>query len=267
MENYLPAGRKVDGTYRPAYPKPEAEKAALRAVLRSAAADVITLQEMGDEEHLAELQRDLAREGLDYPHSAWLAGEDPDRHIAVLSKVPFIRIWRHDHVGTRYLGESGAVRRGVLEVTVRAGDDEVTVFAIHLKSRYTERHDDPGAAAQRAAEAVAVRDLVLERFPDPSKARFMIAGDFNDSRDKRPLRALTRRGDTVISRIMPTEDERGDAWTHRYRGNENYSRVDFILVSPGLEAFAKSIGLRIVDTPRVRNASDHRPVVLTLEWE
>ena len=32
VENYLPAARRVDGVFRPGYPKPEAEKAALRAV-------------------------------------------------------------------------------------------------------------------------------------------------------------------------------------------------------------------------------------------
>lgn len=253
--------------FRPGYPKPEPEKAALRAVIREAAADVIAFQEMGDEAHLAELQRDLAREGMDYPHSAWLAAGDPERHVAVLSKVPFVRVERHARIPVRYHGTDDIVKRGVLEVVFMAGEAEISLFVIHLKSRYTDRRDDPGSATQRAAEAVAVRDLVLDRFPDPSTARFLIAGDFNDARDTRPLRAVTKRGDTQIARILPAADDRGDAWTHRYRGNESYSRVDFILVSPGLEAWAKALEIRVVDTPRVRNASDHRPVVLKLEWE
>jgi endonuclease/exonuclease/phosphatase family metal-dependent hydrolase len=165
------------------------------------------------------------------------------------------------------MGGEGIVRRGVLEVAFDTDGGEVTLFVVHLKSRYTERRDDPLATAQRSAEAVAVRDLVLERFPDPATARFMIAGDFNDARDTRPLRAITKRGDTPIARILPAADDRGDAWTHRYRGNESYSRVDFILVSPGLEKWARKLPIRVVDTPRVRSASDHRPVVLTLEWE
>ncbi|HEY5552290.1 MAG TPA: endonuclease/exonuclease/phosphatase family protein [Opitutaceae bacterium] len=267
VENYLPSNRRVDGVFRPGYPKPESEKAALRAVIRAAAADVIAFQEMGDEVHLAELQRDLARDGMDYPHSAWLSSADTERHVAVLSKLPLVRVERHSQVPVRYLGTDDSVKRGVLEVVLMAGAEEITLFVIHLKSRYTKRRDDPGSANQRAAEAVAIRDLVLERFPDPASARFMIAGDFNDTRDNRPLRALTKRGDAAIARILPAADDRGDAWTHRYRRNESYSRVDFILVSPGLEAWAKSLAIRVVDTPRVRSASDHRPVVLTLEWE
>jgi endonuclease/exonuclease/phosphatase family metal-dependent hydrolase len=266
VENYLPAARRVDGVFRSDYPKPESEKSALRDVIRAAVADVIAFQEMGDESQLAELQRDLARDGLDYPHSAWLAASDAERHVALLSKVPFVRIARHGEVAVRYLGTEDHVKRGVLEVVVSAGGEEITLFVIHLKSRFTEHRDDPGSAIQRAAEAVAIRDLVLGRFPDPVSARFMIAGDFNDTRDARPLRAMMKRGDTTIARILPAADDRGDAWTHRYRRKESYSRVDFILVSPGLEAWAKALSIRVVDTPRVRNASDHRPVVLTLEW-
>lgn len=267
VENYLPAGRRVDGSFRPNYPKPEAEKAALRESLRVVNADVVAFQEMGDQAHLAELQRDLAAEGLDYQHHAWLRGDDPERHVALLSRVPLSRVVRHENVPARLKGEYVPVRRGVLEVSFLAGSTEVTLFVVHLKSRYTERADDPGAAVQRAAEAVAVRDLVLNRFPDPANAFFMIAGDFNDSRDNRPLRALTKRGNTVISRILPAVDDRGDAWTHRYRGNETYTRVDFILVSPGLEKFARSIAIRVLDVPGVREASDHRPVVLKMDWD
>lgn len=161
VENYLPSGRRVDGVFRPGYPKPESEKAALRDVIRAAAADVIAFQEMGDEAHLAELQRDLAREGMDYPHSAWLEAADPERHVAVLSNVPFVRIERHGHVPVRYPGSDDSVKRGVLEIVLMAGADEITLFVIHLKSRHTDRRDDPGSATQRAAEAVAIRDLVL----------------------------------------------------------------------------------------------------------
>lgn len=267
VENYLSAGRRVDGAFRPGYPKPESEKSALREALKLADADLIALQEMGDEAHLAEFRRDLARDGMDYPFWTWLAAADPERHVAVLSRQPFTRVAKHDRVEIRYFGETTTVKRGVLEVSVGEGEEEVTLFVVHLKSRYTDRPDDPGSAILRAAEAVAVRDLVLERFPDPAVSRFMIAGDFNDSRDRRPLRAMTRRGEREIARILPAPDDRGDLWTHRFRGNDGHSRVDFILVSPGLLSWAKRFEMRTLDTPGVRAASDHRPIVFTFAWE
>ena len=94
----------------------------------------------------------------------------------------------------------------------------------------------------------------------------MIAGDFNDTRESRPLRAMTRRGDTVIANILSAADDRGDVWTHHFHGKDSYARVDFILVSPGLQTWAGSADAVVVDTPRVRSGSDHRPVVLKVEW-
>ncbi|NTU85352.1 MAG: hypothetical protein HGA45_39375, partial [Chloroflexales bacterium] len=66
------ADRMVEGTYRQAYPKPEAAKQAMRAVIRALDADVIALQEMGSRPYLEELQRDLASDGLKYPYAELL---------------------------------------------------------------------------------------------------------------------------------------------------------------------------------------------------
>ena len=47
IENYGPANRMTEAGFRKDYPKPEAEKQALRGVIRALNADVIVLQEMG----------------------------------------------------------------------------------------------------------------------------------------------------------------------------------------------------------------------------
>src|SRR4051812_10019055 len=59
VENYGPANRMTEGGYRKDYPKPEAEKAALRSVIRALSADILVMQEMGDQPYLDELRRDL----------------------------------------------------------------------------------------------------------------------------------------------------------------------------------------------------------------
>src|SRR6185295_10579864 len=86
IENYLVADRMVEGVYRQAYPKPEAEKAALRQVVVGIAPDILAVEEMGAQPYLDEFQRDLKRAGQDFPFSAMLEGSDPDRHVAVLAK-------------------------------------------------------------------------------------------------------------------------------------------------------------------------------------
>ena len=92
VENYVAAGRRVEGVYRPAYPKPEAAKQALRTVIRALDADVLALQEMGPAAYLEELRRDLRAEGVDYPHAALAEAADADRHVAVLSRLPLRRV-------------------------------------------------------------------------------------------------------------------------------------------------------------------------------
>jgi endonuclease/exonuclease/phosphatase family metal-dependent hydrolase len=148
---------------------------------------------------------------------------------------------------------------------VVAGGGEVTIFAVHLKSRLTERADDPNAAGRRAAEAGAVRDRILGRFPNPASARFVIAGDFNDGPASRTMERMLAHGATKVAALVPAGDSRGEAWTYRYARDDAYSRFDHVLVSPGLLPAGRDVRARIHDGAGVAEASDHRPVVLTLE--
>ncbi|MBA4138095.1 MAG: endonuclease/exonuclease/phosphatase family protein [Opitutus sp.] len=266
VENYLVTDRMVDDVFRQAYPKPESEKKALRLAIKDIAPDVLALQEMGTPPFLEELQRDLKADGVDYPHAIVLNAADPARHVAVLSKLPFKEVRRHDKVPAKYLGETDVVKRGVLEVTVATTEGDLTIFVAHLKSRRTERQDDPQGVAQRAAEAEALRDLVLTRFPDPTKAMFIVCGDWNDNRTSKPVRSLVKRGDTVIGEILRAHDSRGETWTHAYRREDSYSRIDYLMVSPALKPFVQHQGMaKIHDGPGVREASDHRPVYAELK--
>lgn len=266
VENYLVTDRMADGAYRQAYPKPETEKTALRLAIATMGADVLALQEMGKPPFLAELQRDLKAEGHDYPHAVVLEAADEARHVAFLSKVPFKEVREHKAVPAKYLGESDVVKRGVLEAVIATDRGDLSLFVIHLKSRRTERKDDPEGAAQRHAEAVAVRDLVLARFPDPTSALFAVLGDWNDNRTSRAIRALQKRGNTELGEILRAADSRGDTWTHAYRREDSYSRIDFILVSSGLKPHVANGGrATIYDGPGAREASDHRAVFMTLD--
>jgi len=264
LENYGPANRMTEAGFRPDYPKPEAQKRALRTVIRGLNADLLFVQEMGGQAHLDELRRDLKAEGFDYPHAALAAAADDDRHLAVLARVPLTAVTTHADLQFAYLGGKAPVKRGVLEATFSTPAGDVTVFAIHLKSRFTERADDSASAIRRAGEATAIRDLVLRRFPTPATARFVVLGDCNDSRTSRTLAFLQRRGKTEIATLLTGGDSRGEVWSHTYRREETYSRVDHILVSPGLFPAVSDGVARVYDGPGVREASDHRPVYVVL---
>jgi len=192
-------------------------------------------------------------------------GPDPDRHVAVLSKLKPKAVQPHALLGFKYFDDRAAVKRGLLELSVETPAGELTFFVVHLKSRYTDRGDDPMSELLRADEAEAVRNFVLRRFPDPSAARFLILGDCNDLPGSKPLRLLTRRGDTVITRMLPAVDARGETWTHFYHKDQTYSRIDYLLASPGLRPLVRDGAVRVYDGPGVHEASDHRPVVAILD--
>lgn len=262
VENYTLADRMVDGVFRPAYPKPEKEKAALRRVIGGIAPDILALEEMGPPAFLDDFQRELKQAGQDFPHAVVLEAADADRHVAVLSKVPFKEVRRHARVPITYSGRPEVVKRGVLEVVFATTEGDISIFVVHLKSRHTERMDDPESALQRALEAEAVRDLVLSRYPDPAKARFLVCGDWNDTRSSRPVQAMQKRGETVIGELLPAADSRGEEWTHFYRRDATYSRIDYLMVSAALKPFVADGRAKIWDGPGTREASDHRAVFL-----
>ena len=265
IENYCAANRVTEAGYRKEYPKPESEKRALRAVIRALSADVLVLQEMGSQPYLDELRRDLKNEGLDYPHAVLATAADADRHVALLSRRPLKAVVTHADLAFTYFGAKETVKRGLLEATVATPVGDVTIFALHLKSRFTERPDDPLCAIRRASEATAIRDRVLKRFPAPSTAMFLLLGDCNDTKSSKPLQFLQKRGKTDVAELLPAADSRGETWTHDYQREDSYSRVDHILVSPGLRAMVADGAARIYDGIGVRDASDHRPVVAVLQ--
>jgi endonuclease/exonuclease/phosphatase family metal-dependent hydrolase len=267
VENYTVADRMVDGVYRSAYPKPEKEKAALRNVIAGIKPDILAIEEMGAQPYLDDFRRELKQAGQDFPHAVLLEAADPDRHVAVLSKIPFKEVKRYAKVPITYFGQKDFVKRGVLEVIFATSEGDVSVFVVHLKSKRTERKDDPESAQQRALEAEAVRDLVLSRYPDPVNGKFMVVGDWNDTRGTRPVKAMQKRGDTVIGELVNATDSRGEEWTHFFRREATYSRIDYLLVSPALKPFVSGNRATIHDGPGTAAASDHRPVYLPLQVE
>ncbi len=267
VENYNIADRMVDNVYRPAYPKPEDEKAAVRRVIKSVAPDIIVMQEMGGPPFLEELQRDLAKEGVSLPHGTVLEGADADRHVAVLARLPFKEVRRHVALPVTLFGQREVVKRGVLELVFATTEGDLTLFVVHLKSRRTERKDDPEGATQRELEAEAVRDLVLSRFPDRAEAKFIICGDFNDTRMSKPVRSLLARGKTTVGELLRAADSRGEVWTHYYRREDTYSRIDYLVVSEGLKPFVIGGRGHVYDGPGSTEGSDHRAVCAKLKFD
>ncbi len=265
VENYGLADRLTEAGFRPEYPKPETQKTALRRVIRALDADVLVLQEVGSQPFLDELCRDLRAEGCDYPHSVLALAADQDRHVALLSRRPLSGVATLSDLDFPYFGGREKVKRGLLQAAVATEAGELVIFAVHLKSRLTERPDDPESATRRSGEARAVRDAILKRFPEPASARFVLLGDCNDTRASRAVEHLQRRGEKEVTFLVPAADSRGETWTYAYKRQDTYSKVDHIFVSPLLRPLVINGTARIHDGDGVALASDHRPLLVKLE--
>lgn len=265
VQNYLAMDRTVSGRFMKEYPKPEEEKTALREIIREVNPDILLLQEIGGWGYLRELRADLKAEGLDYPYLYLGRGEDTVRYVALLSRIKPRYVKVHDDITFSYNGEKMGSRRGLLEAGFGEGERAWVLFGLHLKSRWTERADDPLAKTFRTREAQAIRERIRQRCAPESRPRFLIAGDFNDHKNSPPLRRFLRAGETELARLLPVWDSRGEVWTFFWEKEDRYERVDFFLVSPELEDAVVGGHGRIADMSDSFKASDHRMIYLDLE--
>jgi len=265
LRNYLVQDRRVGERWLREHPKPEAEKEAIRRAIAEIDPDILALQEMGPRPFLLELQRDLKADGLDYPYAVLLEADDPDRHLAVLSRVEPVEVVPHTDMDFPYEEERLPIKRGLLEVVFPTGEDGQTwsLFVVHLKSRWSDVDTDPLSSERRTKEAQAARDRILERFPEAA-GLFLVAGDFNDHRSSAALRRFLQKGDLEISQMVEAYDSRRETWTFFYEKHHVYERVDFILASP--EMMPRVVGQEgtVFDPLYIREGTDHRPVFVDL---
>jgi endonuclease/exonuclease/phosphatase family metal-dependent hydrolase len=268
LESYLDAA--VDS--RPA--KSEASRAQVRASILALQPDVIALQEMGTISALKELQGSLKAGGLELPYWEHLTGSDTNIHVAVLSRFPFAA--RHPHTNETFLlgGRHHHVSRAFAELDICVNSNYCfTLLTAHLKSRRTVPQADE--EEMRTEEARLLRekaDAVLSARPE---ANLVLLGDFNDTPDSRAIRTLIGRGKKKLLDTRPAErnecdsGQRGDArpvcWTHFYAKEDTYSRIDYILLSPGMSKEWVARESYVLARTGWGMASDHRPVVAAFE--
>jgi endonuclease/exonuclease/phosphatase family metal-dependent hydrolase len=238
--------------------------------------DVLALQEIGAPSALRELQASLKAQGLDLPHSEWIAGWDTNIHVAVLSRFPFSS--RTPHTNEAYLlsGRRLHVSRGFAEVEVRVNSDYAfTLFNAHLKSKRPVAEADE--AEMRLEEAKLLRRLVDERLSRNPDANVIVCGDFNDLYNAPPVKALVGRGREALRDTRPAERNGDDqpnprnpawaprnvVWTHYYGVEDTYSRLDYILVSAGMAREWEEGGTYVLTAPNWGIGSDHRPIMAT----
>lgn len=267
VENYLDA---PSGT-RPV--KSRQAQAKVRESILAIKPDVIALEEVGSTNALLELQASLKAAGLDLPYWDQVGGADTNIHISVLSRLPIIA--RHPHTNENFLldGRRLQVSRGFAEMDIQANPKfKFTLIAAHLKSRLPSPIADE--EEWRYEEAVILRRVIDARLEDDPGQRLIVLGDFNDVKDSKPLRTIMGRGRTRLFDTRPAERNGDDlanaakshasrniTWTHYYAKEDTYSRIDYILLSPGMKREWLTNETYLLSLPNWGVASDHRPLV------
>ncbi len=258
--------------------KSPAAKAKIRESILAMNPDVLALEEMGSVGALLELRDSLKQAGLDLPHYEHVAGFDTNIHVAVLSKFPIIA--RRSHTNESFLlnGRRFRVSRGFTDVDLRVNDRyEFTLLGAHLKSRRPVPEGDE--AELRFEEAKILRAIVDRKLAKNPSANIVVLGDFNDTYNTKAIKEIVGRGSDKLVDTRPAErngdnqpnpanprySPRNITWTHYYGVEDTYSRIDYLMLSPGM---AREWNKDQTYIPKLANwgiGSDHRPVVAAFE--
>jgi endonuclease/exonuclease/phosphatase family metal-dependent hydrolase len=248
-------------------------KAKIRESIRAINPDVLALEEMGTTNALLELRASLKAEGCDFPYWEHVQGWDTNIHVAILSKLPIVA--RRPHTNETFLldGRRFQVSRGFAEVELQAATNfHFTAIVAHLKSRRPSPVADE--AQQRLQEAKILRGIVDEHLKADPDAKLIVLGDFNDTKNTPSTKEIIGRGATKFTDTRPVERNGDDApnevawfeprhisWTHYYGLEDSYSRIDYILLSPGMARVWLPAETYLPNLPNWGVGSDHRPVV------
>ena len=237
---------------------------AVVSTLLRIAPDMVGLCEIGSERDLADLQRRLRSGGLDLPHRTWVGGADRERHLALLSKYPLESVQNDTTSGFKLDGLPNRVRRGLLDCTIAVRpDSKLRIVGTHLKSRRTAAEFDQ--ADFRREESLVLREHLAGILQADPASKVLVFGDFNDSKNSPVVAGLLgRRGDGDSLELLPLADKMGDHWTYHWAESDEYSRVDYIMVSNALRPLVVRSASRIHREPAWLKASDHRPLVVTI---
>ncbi len=275
VENYLDQPTES----RKSVKSPEA-KAKVREVILAMKPDVIAFEEMGELSALLELRDSLKRAGLDLPHYEHVTGFDTNIHVAVLSKFPIVA--RRPHTNDSFLlnGKRFRVSRGFTDVDIKVNDHyQFTLIGAHLKSRRPIPNADEGEL--RLEEAKVLREIVDKRLAEKPDANLVVLGDLNDTYNTKAIKEVVGRGKTKLTDTRPAEKNgdnlpnpsnpnffpRNETWTHYYGVEDTYSRIDYLLLSPGMAREWNKEQTYIPVIPNWGQGSDHRPLVATFEAE
>ncbi|MEQ1859701.1 MAG: endonuclease/exonuclease/phosphatase family protein [Chthoniobacteraceae bacterium] len=259
VENYTAGHPASDKSPYALRAKSEKSIAALVAIVKEIGPAILGVCEMGSVEKLAEFQKRLADAGVDLPHSEFVAALDEDRHLALLSRFPIVARNSASDAGFMLNGRPERVRRGFLDVTIEVNASyRLRCVGVHLKSKLPIPE---GEALVRRLEAGKLREHLDGIFSTDADVNLICYGDFNDTKDQPMFHEVTgAKGSPRFMTDLWCRDPLGDRWTYYWRTADQYSRIDYLFVSPSLFPEIDRTKSAVYRSEHWSAASDHRPI-------
>ncbi len=233
-------------------------------IIAGAQPHVLGVCEMGSEKDLKRLQLELAKRGQPMPFSHMHYGRDAVRHLAMLSKFP-IHPHHYDQKTSFQLdGRRFEMSRGLLHASIHFESGPVHFLGLHLKSMRPVDYADQ--AALRRHEAELARTYIDAQFKQNPDIQLVVHGDLNDHRNSAAVHALCSSGEKS-SQLTPLSisDADGQRWTHYWKLQDHYSRLDYFLLSAKLQKHFSCKHSQILSPKSWYFASDHRPLLLVMK--
>jgi len=244
-------------------PKSEKEIEALIKVIREINPDILGVCEMGSPAMFDDFKARLEKAGMGYKHSEYVQADDLDRHLALVSRFPIVRRDSAAKVRFTLNGTLQPVRRGFLDVTVQVLPGyQLRCVGVHLKSKLPAPE---GEALLRRHEAAKLREHLDAILTESPATNLLCYGDFNDSKNQPTFSEVSgARGAPTYMADLWARDVHGDRWTHYWPVADEYSRIDYLFVSPGLSREVRRDSATVHRSDFWAEASDHRPVFVTI---
>ena len=259
LKNFLYSSHQRKGEEPRKSFKPATEIEALISVITKASPDILGICEIGTMQDLTQFQSLLTKAGLNYQYMEYVDAADSTRHLALLSKFPIVQRLSCNRYSYQICGDNYPLRRGLLHVALRIGEDTVHVIGAHLKSQRLSTTVDQ--AYMRLNEAHLCRKHINKFLEQHPGAKLLLYGDFNDSFRSKPLSILKGfYGTPFYLKPLNLCDSRGDYWTHYWDHQREYSVFDYVLCNKPLVRAVDLSQSRIIDSPETTLASDHRPL-------
>jgi len=263
VRNYVDAKPAGPGQKYGTKAKPRAEVEALIQIIKEINPDILGVCEMGSRERFEDFKHRLTAAGLEYPDSEYLEAADEDRHLALVSRFPIVARQSRADVPYELNGQVQKVKRGILDVTVQVNAAyQLRLVGVHLKSKLPTLD---GEALIRRHEAQELRRHLDQILTSAPQTNLVCYGDFNDSKDQPMFREVSGvRGTPTYLDDLPAKDALGDRWTHHWTVADEYTRIDYLFVSPALLPEVVKEKSRVFRGENWAKASDHRAVYTSI---